>query len=154
MNMILKLILILIVFIVAATTDGLFVYGVKMFSGPKQTAEAQTGGELLPKASQPGQNETVKSQEIQPTTPQAPGPPSPDGTAAIQSPLQGPSADASHPPPAASPKDSPAKVIGNQDSKRYHLPGMIYFDKVDAHHRVEFPSEAEAIKAGYRKAPK
>ena len=46
------------------------------------------------------------------------------------------------------------RVIGNRDSKRYHLPGMIYFDKVDAHHRVEFQSEEEAVKAGYRKAPK
>lgn len=45
------------------------------------------------------------------------------------------------------------KVIGNSDSKRYHLPGMKYYDAVKAFHRVEFNSEADAIKAGYQKAP-
>lgn len=44
------------------------------------------------------------------------------------------------------------KVIGNRDSKRYHLPGMKYYDKVKAYHRVIFNSEKEAIKAGYHKA--
>jgi hypothetical protein len=44
------------------------------------------------------------------------------------------------------------KVIGNRDSKRYHLPGMKYYDKVLAYHRVEFDSEEEAIRAGYHKA--
>jgi|GEM_PF-1802541 len=43
-------------------------------------------------------------------------------------------------------------VIGNRDSKRYHLPGMKYYDKVKAYHRVVFQSEKEAINAGYRKA--
>ncbi len=43
------------------------------------------------------------------------------------------------------------KVIGNRDSKRYHLPGMKYYDKVLEHHRIIFDSEEEAIKAGYRK---
>ena len=52
-------------------------------------------------------------------------------------------------PPAAVIK---VKVIGNKDSKRYHLPGMKYYDKVDAYHRVEFASEAEAVRAGYYKA--
>ncbi len=45
------------------------------------------------------------------------------------------------------------KVIGNRDSKRYHLPGMKYYNAVKAHHRAEFDSEADAIKAGYHKAP-
>ena len=45
------------------------------------------------------------------------------------------------------------KVIGNSDSKRYHLPGMKYYDSVKAYHRVEFDSEEDAIKAGYSKAP-
>jgi hypothetical protein len=31
---------------------------------------------------------------------------------------------------------------------------MKYYHLVEAHHRVEFSSEAEAIKAGYHKAPK
>lgn len=44
------------------------------------------------------------------------------------------------------------KVIGNRDSKRYHLPGMKYYDHVAAYHRVVFASEEEAVKAGYRKA--
>jgi len=44
------------------------------------------------------------------------------------------------------------KVIGNRDSKRYHLPGMKYYHQVEAYHRVEFVSEAEAVRAGYYKA--
>lgn len=46
------------------------------------------------------------------------------------------------------------KVIGNSDSKRYHLPGMKYYNAVKTYHRVEFDSEADAIKAGYVKAPR
>jgi cytoskeletal protein RodZ len=44
------------------------------------------------------------------------------------------------------------RVVGNSDSKRYHLPGMKYFDKIKSHHKVVFHSEAEAVKAGYSKA--
>jgi tetratricopeptide (TPR) repeat protein len=44
------------------------------------------------------------------------------------------------------------KVVGNRDSKRYHLPGMKFYDKVLENHRVIFNSEEEAIKAGYHKA--
>ena len=46
------------------------------------------------------------------------------------------------------------KVIGNRDTKKYHLPGMKFYDAVEAYHRVEFDSEADAIKAGYHKAPR
>jgi len=46
------------------------------------------------------------------------------------------------------------KVVGNRDSKCYHLPGMKYYDKVEAYHRVEFDSEEEAIQSGYHKGPK
>jgi tetratricopeptide (TPR) repeat protein len=46
------------------------------------------------------------------------------------------------------------KVVGNRDSKRYHLPGMKYYDKVKEYHRVTFGSEEEAMKAGYHKAPR
>lgn len=56
-----------------------------------------------------------------------------------------------------SPQAAPAqknKVIGNRDSLRYHLPGMKYYHQVKAHHRVEFSSEDEALKAGYHKAPR
>lgn len=58
-------------------------------------------------------------------------------------------------PPVASIAREPEqaiKVIGNRDSKRYHLPGMKYYDHVAAYHRVVFTSEEEALKAGYRKA--
>lgn len=44
------------------------------------------------------------------------------------------------------------KIVGNSDSKRYHLPGMKYYDKIQAYHRVTFQTEKEAIGAGYRKA--
>ena len=58
-------------------------------------------------------------------------------------------------PPIAAPAPKATqkiKVIGNSDSKRYHLPGMKYYNAVKAYHRVEFDSEADAIKAGYNKA--
>jgi cytoskeletal protein RodZ len=51
------------------------------------------------------------------------------------------------PPPRAK-----VKAIGNRDTKRYHLPGMKYYHKVLAYHRVEFNSEQQAIRAGYHKA--
>lgn len=61
--------------------------------------------------------------------------------------------------PAPAPKATPApeakqktKVIGNSDSNRYHLPGMKYYNAVKDYHRVEFDSETDAIKAGYKKA--
>jgi len=69
-----------------------------------------------------------------------------------------PATDSKDPPKSEPPeKSQPAKaqtgkVIGNRDSKRYHLPGMKYYDKVLAYHRVEFSSEEEALRAGYQKA--
>ncbi len=61
-------------------------------------------------------------------------------------------------PPAAVKSPPPAvreeKVIGNRDSRRYHLLGMKYYDAVKAFHRVEFDSEGAAINAGYQKAPR
>jgi hypothetical protein len=58
------------------------------------------------------------------------------------------------PPAAATPAPLPkgSHVVGNRDTKRYHLPGMKYHDKVKAYHRVVFQSEREAIRAGYVKA--
>ncbi len=56
------------------------------------------------------------------------------------------------PPQEKVPPPKKIKVFGNRDSKRYHLPGMKYYDKVAAYHRVEFESEEAAIKAGYHKA--
>jgi cytoskeletal protein RodZ len=55
-------------------------------------------------------------------------------------------------PPTPHAQKLKKKVIGNSDSKRYHLPGMKFYDKVKAYHRVEFDSQEEAIKAGYSKA--
>ncbi len=51
------------------------------------------------------------------------------------------------PTPKAAPAPAPVvtqktKVIGNSDSKKYHLPGMKYYNAVKASHRVEFDSEA------------
>ncbi len=43
-------------------------------------------------------------------------------------------------------------VVGNSDTKRYHLPGMPYYKKVEKYHRVYFNSEQEAIEKGYYKA--
>lgn len=69
-----------------------------------------------------------------------------------------PAKDRKDPPKGEPPeKTQPAeeqkgKAIGNRDSKRYHLPGMKYYDKVLAYHRVEFDSEEEALRAGYHKA--
>ena len=58
------------------------------------------------------------------------------------------------PLPAAAPEPmQKIKVIGNSDSKRYHLPGMKYYNAVKAYHRVVFDSEADAVRAGYSKAP-
>lgn len=45
------------------------------------------------------------------------------------------------------------KVIGNRNLKSYSLPGMKDYDKVESAHRIEFNSEEEAVRAGYRKAP-
>jgi tetratricopeptide (TPR) repeat protein len=51
------------------------------------------------------------------------------------------------------PKQKKIIVIGNRDTKNYHLPGMKYYKKVKKHHRVIFHSEQAAIRAGYHKAP-
>jgi general secretion pathway protein D len=66
---------------------------------------------------------------------------------------EGPVKPALQTPASVDPGTKKIKVIGNRDSKRYHLPGMTYYDKVEAYHRVEFDSEEAAIRAGYRKAP-
>jgi len=58
------------------------------------------------------------------------------------------------PPVGVKAEASPSKmiVVGNSDSKRYHLPGMPYYNKVEKYHRVYFNSEQEAIDKGYYKA--
>ncbi len=45
------------------------------------------------------------------------------------------------------------KVIGNRNLKSYSLPGMKDYGKMKPTDRIEFNSEEEAVRAGYRKAP-
>jgi tetratricopeptide (TPR) repeat protein len=59
----------------------------------------------------------------------------------------------SQPKPKSKIKPKKIIVIGNRDTKNYHLPGMKYYGRVKKHHRVIFYSEQTAIKAGYHKAP-
>ena len=48
-------------------------------------------------------------------------------------------------------KSHSASVIGNTRSKRYHLPGMPYYEKIPSERRVIFTSEESALRAGYVK---
>lgn len=52
----------------------------------------------------------------------------------------------------AKPAPAAAPVYGNSDTKRYHLPGMPYYNRIKKHHRIVFQSEQEAIDKGYYKA--
>jgi cytoskeletal protein RodZ len=104
--------------------------------------------------SSPGAPSIMEKQESSPGKPSAPDsssfiPPTP-GSPSVESiaPLEGDS------PEEKAPSAKSFKVIGNRDSKRYHLPGMKYYNKVAPYHRVEFDSEEEAIRAGYHKAPR
>ena len=45
------------------------------------------------------------------------------------------------------------KIIGNRENKFYYLPGMKGYGNTDPVHRLEFDTEEEAIKAGFRLAP-
>lgn len=47
---------------------------------------------------------------------------------------------------------SAGPIIGNKNSKIYHTPGCSSYDSVSEKNRVMFSSEAEAEKAGFRKA--
>src|SRR5262249_28241155 len=53
------------------------------------------------------------------------------------------------PPP---PGRSSGQIVGNTNSKIYHIPGCPGYDSVSERNRVTFRSEAEAEAAGYRKA--
>jgi hypothetical protein len=84
-------------------------------------------------------------------------PPAADAEERSLSPKQVSRSEAPHPGPGVAegkipPHPKGIGVIGNRDSKRYHLPGMKYYDLVKAYHRVVFQSEKEAIRAGYRRA--
>jgi len=47
---------------------------------------------------------------------------------------------------------SSGKIIGNKNSKIYHMPGCPGYDRVSAANRVTFRTSAEADAAGYRRA--
>jgi hypothetical protein len=55
---------------------------------------------------------------------------------------------------ASAPLRQPEKihVVANSKSKRYHLPGMKYYDKIPSDRRVIFTSEEAAQRAGYSKS--
>ncbi len=44
------------------------------------------------------------------------------------------------------------KIIGNKNSKIYHVPGGAFYNKISPQNRMYFNSEDEAQKSGYRKA--
>ncbi len=150
MHAALKLLLLLIVFILAAALDGLLVYGVKQVSGPQPGSEPRAVEAVPPQTAQTAPQATMTNPTAQPAAPppKTDGTPSPDGNASAPAASR---ENTTKPSPPSS-KQPKVAVIGNSDSKRYHLPGMAYYDQVDAYHRVEFRSEEEAIKAGYRKA--
>ena len=55
-------------------------------------------------------------------------------------------------PGATPPATATGPIIGNRNSKIYHLPNCTDYSKVSERNRVPFKSEAEAQAAGYRKA--
>lgn len=56
-------------------------------------------------------------------------------------------------PTSPTPKTSSGQIIGNLNSRVYHLPsGCPSYDKVSAKNQVPFVSEVDARRAGYRKA--
>lgn len=55
-------------------------------------------------------------------------------------------------PAPSSAENLQGKIIGNKNSLIYHLPGGASYDKVSEANRIYFNSEADAQKAGYRKA--
>jgi len=55
-----------------------------------------------------------------------------------------------HPPPATAAANGP--IIGNRNSRIYHLPNCPDYQKVSERNRVPFKTRAEAEAAGYRAA--
>ena len=53
---------------------------------------------------------------------------------------------------STAPSATTAQIIGNKNSKIYHMPGCPGYDHVSGANRVTFGSEAEAQRAGYRRA--
>ena len=44
------------------------------------------------------------------------------------------------------------KIRANADSKVYHMPGQRYYDKISADNLINFETEQDAVKAGFRKS--
>ena len=117
---------------------------------PARPAEPQAATEAPPSAA-PQAVPQMKAIEALP--PASPPQPAPAKAAPLPAETNAVNAQEVRETPAAAPAQTrKKKVIGNSDSKRYHLPGMKFYNKVKAYHRVEFDSEKEAIKAGYNKA--
>ncbi|MFA7463954.1 MAG: helix-turn-helix domain-containing protein [Syntrophales bacterium] len=127
--------------------------GTSLYSNRRVSEAPKQAEEAVVSASQP---------VAPPAVPQAVPPAATQEAGALPKPVQDPAKppaeelprpvqDLATIPPQPVPKP---KVIGNSDSKRYHLPGMKYYYEVDAYHRVEFDSEEDAIAAGYHKAPR
>jgi deoxyribonuclease I len=55
-------------------------------------------------------------------------------------------------PGAKPPRTATGPIIGNRNSKIYHLSNCPDYSKVAERNRVPFKTEAEAQAAGYRKA--
>jgi endonuclease YncB( thermonuclease family)/methylphosphotriester-DNA--protein-cysteine methyltransferase len=83
------------------------------------------------------------AQQVEPTSLPTGAPPP---TAAAETKPAAPSA------PATASVAPAGKIIGNKDSQIYHLPNCSGYTKVSEKNRVYFDSEADAEKAGYRKA--
>jgi hypothetical protein len=63
-----------------------------------------------------------------------------------------PPPDAASPGPPSPPSPLGGAVRGNQASHVYHRPDCPGYNRIAAHNRVEFASEADARRAGYRRA--
>jgi cytoskeletal protein RodZ len=99
---------------------------------------------------QAGSQELLISSAVPVTSQKAPSPPIQTAASAIVQ----PQSEKLPPPLLNSAQPEKGIVMGNRDSRRYHLPGMKYYDKIASYHRVEFASEEQAMKAGYHKAPR
>lgn len=66
--------------------------------------------------------------------------------------FRNPSLGTSTPQTAVSAPTGAGRIIGNRNSRIYHLPGCRSYNAVAERNRVPFTTEAEARAAGYRKA--
>jgi cytoskeletal protein RodZ len=141
----LTLISFLFTVLLATGMDGM-IPGLSLISSFWQKNMAQKTDAIV----QAGSQELLIPSAIPVNSQKAPSPPIQTAASAI---IQ-PQSENLPPPRVNSAQPEKGMVMGNRDSRRYHLPGMKYYDKVASYHRVEFVSEEQAIKAGYHKAPR